>query len=480
MKPATLQQIRQAVSGRALSAIPPTAPMISAMSTDTRAIAPGSLYVALKGEKYDGHAFLSEAAAKGAVAAIVQDVPPQALPNLQLIHVADTRIALGKLASFARSQMRCKVIAVAGSNGKTSTKYLVNAVLSSKLRGTMSPKSFNNDIGVPLTILPADPSQDFLVLEMGTNHPGEIARLTEMATPDVVVITNCGAEHLEFLGDLRGVRQENATIIQGLRPRGMLAVNGDDAELIDAVGGFTGKLLKFGFNPDINDLSATDIRCDASGTRFCLNRSRREIFLPMLGRHAACNALAAIAVARSMKLNDDEIASALSNARGPDMRLQLIDVAGIAILNDAYNANPNSMRAALETVAELSTRGQRLAVLGDMRELGQSSERYHRELGEFAATCNLDRLACVGTQADCLAESAERGGMASSAISRFADARSAAAKIPSWLSAGDLVLLKASRGIGLELVAQAISEAARAAQAARTAAKSRPLRRAAS
>jgi UDP-N-acetylmuramoyl-tripeptide--D-alanyl-D-alanine ligase len=460
MKPASLQQIRQAVNGRSLSpSVAGPGLSVSVVCTDTRSLEPGCLFVALKGDRFDAHEFLPDAAAKGAVAAIVQDVPRQNLPNLQLIVVPDTRVALGKLANYARNQMSCKVIGVAGSNGKTSTKYLIDSVLSTTKRGSMSPKSFNNDIGVPLTILPADPTQDYLVLELGTNHPGEIARLTEMATPDIAVITNCGAEHLEYLGDLMGVRQENASIIKGLRPRGMIAINGDDPELVAAVKPYeeTGKVIRFGFHPD-NDLFATEIACDEWGTQFFLNNSRREIRVPMLGKHAAANALAAIAVARRLGLSDDEIADGLASARKPDMRLQLVNVGGVSILNDAYNANPNSMRAALETAVALSAAGRRVAVLGDMRELGQSAERYHREIGEFAAKCKLDLLACVGKQAELYAESAERAGMPVGAICKFPDARTAAASLPDWIQDGDLVLLKASRGIGLELVAQAIVE----------------------
>src|SRR4051794_3470279 len=174
MKPATLQQIRLAVNGKALTSIPQNAPAISVVSTDSRTIPPGALFIAIKGDRFDGHDNVPEAASKGAVAAIVHRDLAHAQPNLHLIKVADTRIALGKLANFARQQMRGQVIAVAGSNGKTSTKYLVDSVLSSKFRGSMSPKSFNNDIGVPLTIFPADPNDDYLVLELGTNHPGEI------------------------------------------------------------------------------------------------------------------------------------------------------------------------------------------------------------------------------------------------------------------------------------------------------------------
>ncbi len=457
MKPLTIQQIKQAVNGRALTPIPAAAPSVSAVCTDTRRMEPGSLFIALRGESFNAHEFLPDAAKGGALAALVDQQPAQTLPNVHLIGVDDTRKALGKLATFVRKQMRAKVIAVAGSNGKTSTKYLIDAALSCKLRGSMSPRSFNNEIGVPLAIFPADPLQDYLVLEMGTNHHGEIKVLTEMARPDIAVITNCGAEHLEGLDDLMGVRRENASIIVGLNPRGLLVVNGDDPDLLSATSGFKGKRVTFGFQPT-NDLFANDIRCDEAGVRFYLNNSRREVFVPMLGKHTAANTLAAIAVARRMGVREDAAIESLAEARGPEMRLQLQEIGGVQLLNDAYNANPNSMRAALETVSALTPRSRRVAVLGDMRELGKSSERYHREIGQFAATCKLDLLACVGSQAALIAESAEKSGMPAGAICRFPDSRGAANAVPEWLKKGDLILLKASRAIHLELVAQAISE----------------------
>lgn len=457
MKPLTIQQIKHTVGGKALTPIPATAPLISAVCTDTRRMQPASLFVALRGESFNAHDFLPDAAAGGAIAAMVEAIPAQTLPNVHLIGVKNTRVALGKLATYVRKHMRAKVVAVAGSNGKTSTKYLIDSALSAKLRGSMSPRSFNNDVGVPLAIFPADPSEDYLVLEMGTNHHGEIKVLTDMALPDIAVITNCGAEHLEGLDDLMGVRRENASIISGLNPKGLLVVNGDDPELLSAVAPYKGKRVTFGF-ATTNDLFATDVLCDKNGTRFCINNSRREVFVPMLGRHTASNALAAIAVARRMGVAEDEIIDALAEARGPEMRLQLQEHNGVLLLNDAYNANPNSMRAALETVSALRPRGRRIAVLGDMRELGKSSERYHREIGDFAATCGLDVLACVGKQAALIAQSAERAGMAAGAIAKLPDARSAAAALPGWIRPGDLVLLKASRAIHLELVAQAIIE----------------------
>jgi UDP-N-acetylmuramoyl-tripeptide--D-alanyl-D-alanine ligase len=457
MKALTIQQIRQAVGGKPLTSIPPKVAEITAVCTDTRRMEPGSLFVALVGENFNGHDYLPDAAKGGAIAAIVQEPPKHELPNLHLIGVKSTRQALGKMATHVRKQMRSKVIAVAGSNGKTSTKYLIDAALAGKLKGSISPKSFNNDIGVPLAIFPADPMQDYLVLEMGTNHPGEIKVLTDMALPDIAVITSIGAEHLEFLGDLMGVRRENASIISGLNPKGLLVVNGDDPELRHAVGAYHGKIITFGFKRD-NDLFATDITCSEDGVRFSLNGSSRKVFVPMLGKHTASNALAAIAVARRMGVSEQEILEHLGGAHGPEMRLQRSDVAGITVLNDAYNANPHSMKAALETLAALTPKHRRVAILGDMRELGESSERYHKEIGDFAAACKIDLLVCVGKQATLIAESAERSAMPVGSICRFPDAQEAAKGVLKILREGDLVLLKASRGMRLERVAEAIAQ----------------------
>ncbi len=435
--------------------------MFTAVCTDTRALQSGCLFIAIKGDNFDAHSFIPEAAAQGAAAAIVHDIPNELPTNLPLIKVADTRRALGDLAARARESLLCKVVAVAGSNGKTSTKYLVDSVLGSVLRGTMSPKSFNNDIGVPLTILPADIEQDYLVLEVGTNHPGEVARLADIAKPDIAVITNCGAEHLEFLKDLEGVRAENASIVSGLRANGTMIVNGDDRALADLVRDGKRRIVTFGFGRT-NDLRATEIECDATGTRFRFNDSRELIFVNALGKHAALNALATIGVARELGLADEQIFKALATSRSPDMRLQLSDAGGgVTLLNDAYNANPNSMRAAIETLMDLPSRGRKIAVLGDMRELGETSERHHCEIGQLVSTCKFDLLACVGRDGAVIAQAAVAAGIDLARVRQFEDSREAAAVVPQLLIPGDLILLKASRGVGLEVVARAIVESRR-------------------
>ena len=455
MKPLTLQQIRQTVGGNAITAIPADVPPILAVCTDTRRMEKSSLFIALRGEKHDAHDFIPQAAAGGAIAALVDHPPTTILPNVHLIQVPDTRIAMGKLASRTRQDLLGKVIAVAGSNGKTSTKHLIDSALCGKLRGSISPKSFNNDIGVPLSIFPADPRQDYLVLELGTNNPGEIAALTNIAQPDIAVITNVGAEHLEGLGDLRGVRQEEASVIKGLSPDGMLVVNGDDRDLLEAVATYPGQRVTFGYN-ETNDLFASHIECDETGVRFRLNKSRREFFVPLLGRHTACNALAAIAVARKLGLREDEIIESLAHAHGPEMRLQLKKANGLTVLNDAYNANPNSMKAALETIKALPAQGRRVAVLGDMLELGAATERYHKEIGEFAATCGLDALVCVGEWGETIADAAVAAGQPEASVIRFRDSATTAQEARRLVEQGDLILLKASRGVRLEAVASAL------------------------
>ncbi|HWE01512.1 MAG TPA: UDP-N-acetylmuramoyl-tripeptide--D-alanyl-D-alanine ligase [Tepidisphaeraceae bacterium] len=454
----TLRQVRQATGGKPLTVLSDNAPLMTSVCIDTRHMEKSSLFVAIAGDRFDGHHFLNQAFEGGAIAAVVDHAPVNPPKDLALIQVADTRIALGKLARQVRRDFRGKVIAVAGSNGKTSTKHLIHAALGRKLKGTISPKSYNNDIGVPLAIFPANPNHDYLVLEMGTNHHGEIKPLSDMAQPDIAVITNCGAEHLEGLSDLAGVRRENAQVISGLNPKGLLVVNGDDPELIAALKDWRGRRITFGFK-ETNDLFATNVSCTTAGTEFSLNGRSQRVFVPMLGRHSACNALAAVGVARAMKLSEEAIVDSLARSDGPEMRLQLQSCARVTMLNDAYNANPNSMRAAIETLLALDSTGRRVAILGDMRELGTQADQFHRDVGaQVAASGKIDLLICVGEHAKRIAESAIQAGFAAERVRGYDNSATAAAGTPDLLQEGDLILLKASRGIQLELVAAAINK----------------------
>jgi len=469
MKPVSLKEITKATEGK-LRLYPgmgsSTSDAVTCVCTDSKATAFGSLFVALRGERFDGHDFLPQARTAGAMAALVDHIPIAVPDGLHLIEVKDTRKAMGKLANFVRRQFAGKVIGVVGSNGKTSTKHLIHSALCNPLRGSASPKSFNNDIGVPITLFAADPADDYVVLEMGTNHPGEIAVLAAISQPDIVVITNCGEEHLEGLIDLDGVRRENAAVIRQLSPQGVLIINGDDPKLLQACADYHGKWITFGLN-EKNDLYATDIQTDYSGTEFRLgsssqsaigNRQSAMFRLPLIGAHMACNALAAIAVARYLALEDKRIIENLSVATGADMRLQLQQLAGITVLNDAYNANPASVRAALHTLAGLPSPKRRIAVLGDMRELGETTERYHTEIGQLAAAIGVDHLYCVGPAAQMIGSAAQTAGLPAARITTFADSTAAAAIVPGQLADGDLLLLKGSRLMRMEKIAQAIAQ----------------------
>ena len=450
MNPLSLQEIRQAVSGKALSAFRGDE-QVRSVSTDSRQPKPGSVFVALKGERFDAHEYLPQAAAGGSVAAIVDREPDVDLPNMKFIQVPDTRIALGRLATHVRGLMRkCRVIAVAGSNGKTTTKHLVQAALSCKLAGSISPKSFNNDVGVPITIFDADPNQDYLVLEIGTNHRGEIRTLANIARPDIAVITNCGAEHLEGLGDLRGVRQENASIIEGMSSTGLLVIHGDDQELRSAVRHFPGRIVTFGFEPT-NDVWAEDVQVHDTGTSFRLNGRSTRVFVPMIGRHNALNALAAIAVAKRFVLPEDEMILSLGQSSRPEMRMQRTDTPFLTLLNDAYNANPSSMLAGLNTLVDLESEGRRVAILGDMKELGDHSERYHREIGRKVAEwrANIDLLITIGREAKFIAMDALSHKFPKSRVRSYEDV-SRALPLIKLIREHDLILLKGSRSMRLE------------------------------
>lgn len=470
MVPLTLPEVRLAVMGRTQPFFDgtkthrlPELP-VKAISTDTRTVTPGSLFVALRGERFDAHQFVEQARQAGAIGAIVQARPADVPEDFPLIEVADTRKALGKLANFLRKRFRhTKVIAVAGSNGKTGTKHLIHAALGKRFSGTISPKSFNNDIGVPLTLFAVESRHDYVVVECGTNHPGEIETLSRIAEPDVAVITNAGPEHLEFLGDLDGVRKENAAIASSMAAGGCLIVNGDDRALVASCAGFAGRKVTFGLDKK-NDLWADQIACDFDGVSFRVNGSRLRVRIPLLGRHVASNALAAIGVARRYGVTDEQMLAGLAQATGPAMRLEPVEADGIRFLNDAYNANPASVLAALETLNDLQHPGRKIAVLGDMLELGPGSDDFHREAGRQAMRCRLDGLFCVGPLAALIAAGAVRSGMSSGRVEALADVDEAAGILRERLRPGDLVLLKGSRGVGLEQVLEIFSPSERSGE----------------
>jgi UDP-N-acetylmuramoyl-tripeptide--D-alanyl-D-alanine ligase len=446
---------------------------IEGLSIDSRTIKRGQVFLALKGDNTDGHKYVIQAAEAGAGLLIVDQ--PDAVPvglekPVAALQVAATGPALLKLAAAYRKTLeRTKVIAVGGSNGKTTTVKLINAVLSRTLRGTFSAKSFNNAVGVPLTILSAKKTDQFLICEVGTNAPGEIAVLTPVVEPDIAVITSIGREHLEGLGSMQGVLNEEASLLQGLRPGGTAVLCTDAPGLVEAAAGLLSALDRaspparttviFGSAPTAAvRVTACEQRFD--GLRFCLNE-RAWYTLPLLGVHNASNAAAAVAVARRLGIDNAQIEAGLAEAKGPEMRLERSVVRGISFVNDAYNANPESALAALKAFAEVGAGGEfsrRVLILGDMLELGDGAAGLHEEVGAAAAGVDADLVIFVGELSRATGEGLMKAGWQGQVESLPDLEQGRAIDAASLLQSGDIVLLKGSRRMKLERVIAAAKE----------------------
>lgn len=427
---------------------------VTGVSIDSRQARPGELFVAIPGERFDGHHFLEAAANRGVAAVLIERARrPERLPQCAVISVVNTRRALGSLAAAYRQQLTPETIAVAGSNGKTTTKELIAAVLRQKLTTLSSEASFNNDIGVPLTLLRLDPSHQAAVLEAGTNHPGELAPLVKMIQPRHGVITNIGREHLEFFGDLAGVADEEGWLAELLPSDGRLFLNGDDFWSDQLARRARAAVVRVGFQPG-NDWRVRRVRLDKQGATFSVNAPRvaydGDYRINLLGRHQVANALFALALGAELGLDRAQIQRGLAECQPAKMRLQLWEIGGVRILDDTYNANADSMIAALRVLKSLPCKGRRVAVLGDMAELGDHSEAAHAEVGRHAAELGIGQLFAVGQHAATLARGAREAGLAR--VIEMADVETAAAAVKTFAKPGDLILLKASRATRLERI----------------------------
>lgn len=437
---------------------------------DSRLVKPGNVFVAMKGERVDGHAYLVAAKDAGAGLAIVEDAAAcGTLPaGLAVLKVERSAAALIRLATEYRKTLDgTKVVAISGSNGKTTTTRLLHGVLSAHLRGVASQKSFNNAIGVPLTVLAAKPGDKFLICEVGTNAPGEIAELAEIVKPDISVITSIGREHLEGLGSLQGVIAEEAAIASGIASGGVAIVPEAPAEIVESVrarmlaaGHAKPNIVRFGSSAEA-EWRVGGIEVDETGTSFTIN-GRAKFKTKLVGAHNAFNAAAAVAAARRFGLEDAAIASALADAGGAEYRLALVQHAGITTLNDAYNANPDSMLAGLRTFADLARRrnpARRIVVLGDMLELGDAAPDAHREIGDaVAGDAAIDLAVLVGPLMMFAAERLRKKWTGDKVVilPELTDDASAA-RVAAMCKPGDFVFLKGSRRMGLERVARALA-----------------------
>jgi UDP-N-acetylmuramoyl-tripeptide--D-alanyl-D-alanine ligase len=459
----TIAEILEATGGR-LAAGPGEGPA-GRVVTDTRALQPGQTFVALCGERFDGHDFAADATKAGAACVIVERA--EALgesdrPEPAIVVVPDTYAALEALGTVARDRLACPVVGITGSCGKTTLKEMIGQVLGRRLRGRTPPKSFNNRIGVPLTLLATEADDEFVLCELGTSAPGEIASLAAVARPTIGVVTLVAPAHLEGLGTVEAVAKEKEALVEALPPGGVAVLNADDPRVAGMAAACRGRAVTVG-EAESAELRVTDVEQTEERLRFAVEGVRFE--LTVLGRHQGMLAAAAAAVAHEFGLTTSEAAEALRAFRPPKMRLGLRRAGDVLVLDDAYNANPASMAAALDLLAVWPNR-RKVFFCGEMRELGDASEEAHADLGRRAVESGVARLVCVGPLTGAAARGAKEAVLSPDAVDCFADSVAAAEAVPGIVEAGDVVLVKGSRTVRMERIIEAlVGRAARAANA---------------
>src|SRR3989337_1911332 len=407
---------------------------IKGISTDSRTIKPGDLFFALKGERFDGHQFVMHAINTGAVGAVISNEYKieSEYENFSIIRVKDTTTALGDLAKYYRQKLCAKIIGITGSNGKTTTKEMTYHLLSHFGSVAKSQKSFNNFIGVPVTILEIENRHQYGVLEMGTNAPGEIRRLSEIGAPDI------------------------AEILENLRKGGVFVYNADNPWCAKIASGFKGETVGFGFS-SLAHIKCTDVKKKDKGYVFEINE-HFKISLPVPGYHNITNCLASFAICKALGQDISRAKDAFSSFKLPSMRIEQQRIGNITVINDAYNANPESVRAALQYLSEIEAEGRKVFVCGDMLELGNEAAQLHKEIGETVSHLNIDLLWTVGKYASEIAKVVKSSGTSERQAISFPDVSDITATEINELRENDIVLIKGSRGMHMENIIEKFKE----------------------
>jgi UDP-N-acetylmuramoyl-tripeptide--D-alanyl-D-alanine ligase len=453
----TLEQIKLLLGAEATGEVDSAGIDISGVSTDTRTIQPGNLFIPLIGENFDGHAYALNAYENGAAASLWQMDRPNPPEGMPIIVVADTLTALQQLAKAYRKELPVRIIGITGSNGKTTTKDLVASVLLTTYSVHKTKGNLNNHIGLPLTLLQMDESTEFAVVEMGMSGRGEIALLSELAEPEAAIITMIGEAHMLQLGSREEIARAKVEIAEGLNEGDIFIYNGDEPLIEQVLPEMrtpqSFHRLRFG-QAETNDLYPTHIELEESGTRFRINLpDYPEMYIPLLGSHNVINALAAIAVAAYFGVKPPQIAAGLATMQMTSMRIEkLTALSGLTVLNDAYNASPASMKAALQLMQQLSGYRRKFVVLGDMLELGAQEEQFHRAIGRMLSPQEIDTVFTFGRLAAYIADEAIQNFPAGK-VKTFDDKQQLIDELQSVIQADDVVLVKGSRGMRLEQVA---------------------------
>jgi UDP-N-acetylmuramoyl-tripeptide--D-alanyl-D-alanine ligase len=429
---------------------------VTGVSIDSRSLGVGEAFFAIHGYRLDGHAFLAEAAARGAACLVVHTLPDEVPANVPLVLVEDTTGALGRLAAWHRGRFDIPVVAVTGSNGKTTTKELTAGVLGTRWEVLRPERSFNNQWGLPLTLLKLSPEHQAAVLEIGSNARGEVAALAALASPTVGVVTTVAAVHTEYLGSLDGVREEKAGLVRALGPGGVAVLNADDPRVAGMARDTRARVVTYGRAESAHVRAIGDLVEDDAGLTLTLQSAgeRQAVTLGLAGRHNAINALAAAAVGVALGIPLADVARGLAGVRPVAGRCVWRRAGEVTILDDTYNASPVSVRAALDTAAARRHGRKLIVVLGDMLELGAISDEAHREVGRQVAALPADALIGVGRAMQGAVEAARAAGLADARhLTTFEDT---VAHLLKRLGRGDLVLVKGSRGMRMERVVDAL------------------------
>lgn len=444
MKMLTLEAIRKAVGGTSQYDCE-----VKSVCIDTRKLIDGCIYVAIKGENFDGHDFIEMALQNGAVAAIA-DRPFPRHPNV--IVVKDTKKALCDLAGFYRRLFSPFVVGVTGSVGKTSTKEMIATILSADGKTLKTVGNFNNEIGLPLTMFNMSEDVKNAVLEMGMSDFGEISRLSKISLPNASVITNIGVSHIETLKTRDNILKAKLEILDGMQNDSPLILNFDDDMLVKVPLMYDQPIISYGIENTTADVVATDVRQIDSSTVFMINHYGKSIkaTIPTIGRHNVMNALAGFCVGLVAGIAPEQIVSAIKWYKNASMRQNTVEINGITLIEDCYNASPASMRAALDVITAMDCKGKRVCVFGDMLELGDISNEAHIEIGKDVGRSRVDMLLCYGEQGKLIKKGAIIVGMKN--VQHFTDATTLAQYLHQTLAPDDAVIFKASRGVKLETV----------------------------
>ena len=460
METRSLRFIADATNGELRNASPES--RVTGISTDSRAISRGELFIALVGDRFAAHEFLSDEIGRRAGACLGESHRiGSRIDGFAQIRVADSRAALGRLGARYRKAFDLPVIGVTGSNGKTSTKHFLRAVLGQSFRVCSSPASFNNEVGVPLSLLNLETRSEVAVLELGTNHPGEIKPLAEMIQPTIGGLTSIGRSHLEFFGSVDAIAHEKGFLGECLPENGLFVVNGDASHLESIVSRVSARVVTVGFS-DRNEWRIQEGTMGPSGSRFTVCHDSLggscDFTAKVVGRHQMLNLGLAIAVGVEMGLTVEALQEGVRRCEPERMRAEWEVVGGVTLFNDTYNANADSMIAALETLRAYPCQGRRHAVIGEMGELGEVSESSHREVGKVAARCGIDSITALGHYGEYVEDGARQEGH--EWVASFADMEQIFDRVLDRLAglvrAGDSVLIKASRRSGLERLASAL------------------------